>query len=200
MTLERISDHLQQALDDRAGPFQTLDVEKLMTPLGRMVQALEDAFHAIYLARVVSSATGDALEILGAMSGEYASDDGEEGLRQRIMLKLAARYANKLRAGFVNLLSLLPGVVFALGEGPGIVTVVQVSGVLAVKGPKLLELLQIASADGVIVRLLAFESGSEGPVMGWPSADGTIDGTPWPSADGSELGGVWPGVRHSETT
>lgn len=199
MSLEQIPDHLQQALDDRAGPFQTLDVEKLVTPLGRMVQALEDAFHGIFLARIVSSATGDALEILGAVSGEYAADDGEEGLRQRIMLKLAARYANKLRSGFVNLLSLLPGVVFALGEGPGIVSVVQVSGALAVKPAKLLELLQIASADGVIVRLLALEGG-EGPVMGWPSADGTIDGTPWPSADGSELGGVWPGVRHSETT
>lgn len=192
MTWTQNQEHVSEALDHIAGPFQVPDVEALLEVLAEQVQELEGAVWQVYDSRFLENATGRSLEIVGAMSGEEDLGDGEASFKLRIRLKLRAVHSRKRYEDFVELLALIPDTRWRVGEIPGWVIVTQLSGA-GVPTSALYRFLQIASADGVLVKLTASESADD--PFTWPSFDGTIEGSAWGSFDGTIEGAPWQGVR-----
>lgn len=195
MSWDQVPDHTGRALLNMAGPMQTPSLQLLLIPLGEMLQDLETLFFEILAARVIGSATGNSLAILGSMVGEPVLGDADATYRIRISLKLRAIYSTKDHESFRTLLRLLVGMTWGLQEAAGWVDVTQTSGTLGIAAGALLRFLKIASADGVIVRLASLEEGDANPAFEWRSADGAIVGSTWRSADGAIAGVGWLGVR-----
>ena len=189
---QRDDKHTLRALENRAGPFQQADTARILSPLTDLMQEVEDVFWGIFEVRFLENATGDALDILGAIVGEQRLDDTEEEYKLRIRLKLRAINSQKKARDFIELLALLEGSTWYLSEAPGWVLVSQVAGP-AVNGAHLLRLLEITSADGVIVRLETYGGGDPADLFFWPSQDGSIDGGAWASQDGTIDGSDWFG-------
>lgn len=192
---ERETKHAEKALANRAGPYQIPGTANMMTPILEFIQELEDVFWQIFDARVLADATGDALDILGAIVGEDRKDDTEDIFRLRISLALRAIYSKKKRADFLSILGLLEGTAWALWEKPGVAIFVQTEADQAYDSATVFRFLSIASADGVLVRYESFEDETGDDLFTWPSYDGTITGGEWKSYDGTIAGGAWPGLQ-----
>jgi len=193
MTWERETEHLEKALDERAGPFQVPETAWLIQPIARQIQELEDAVWQIFDSRFIDLATGDALEILGAIVGEYDDGGTDEDFRLRIRLKLKAIVSQGRQLDYFDLLNLIEGSTWSVQSRPGWALLIQRTGP-PMDSATLFRMAKIASADGVLVRFEAYED-EDTDFFTWPSQDGSITGGEWASQDTTIPGDAWPGVR-----
>lgn len=199
MAWERISDHVDRGLGRRAGPYQDDSTAKVLTPVLQMFQEIEDVFWDIFEARILDNATGDALRILGAMVEEYQQGETEAGWKQRIRMKIRALLSDKTQEGLWRVLDALQGTTWGQMELPGYAVVIGGEG-LPVSIDNLFRMLEIASADGVHVRVESYADASEATSVGlftWPSWDGSTEGGAWENWGGSEPGDSWIDSRES---
>ena len=184
---ERIEDHTDRALEKRSSAYFVPDVADLLTPLTKQIQELEAVFWQIFDARFVGNATGEALRLLGLLVGAFVTDDGDEGLRLRIRLKVRALLSAGRRSEILRVLDLVVGIDWAITGGEGVVAISQLSG--DVLATDLFRVLSFAVGDGILLQLDtkaenadAFDFGSfDGAIIGgeWDSEDGAITGDPW---------------------
>lgn len=194
--LTPITDHEERAKEHVAGPFQAQGLYLLLQPISEEIQAVEDALWAIYNARFLADAEGDALDVLGAALEEPRTGDDDDNYRIRLALKIRANVSKGQSDDIADLLQIVGSTyVWVVSEIPGWLSVGQGSGEFPFDAGRLSPILKYALADGFFLRLCATPDSTLGQDLLWfRSADSAVSGGTWQSADGAVAGDPWPGT------